>query len=196
MGPALDALGVGRCHLVVHDIGGPVGFEWAIRNQQRVLSLTALNTMANVDGFRRPWSMHPFSVRGLGEVWLRSLNRWAFSELFYRQGIGDRSAVPRPEVFAYLELLRRGDGGRAFLRIMRGFELTREKEDFLREGLAARAYPAQVVWGADDPALGLEHMRGVAEMLSATPLELAAKHFLPEDRAPDIAGAVMHLARE
>jgi hypothetical protein len=39
-------------------------------------------------------------------------------------------------------------------------------------------------------------MRGVAEMLSATPVELAAKHFLPEDRAPEIAGAVVRLARE
>jgi haloalkane dehalogenase len=194
MGAALDALGVERCHLVVHDIGGPVGFEWAIRHPRRVLSLTALNTMANVDGFRRPWSMHPFSVRGLGEAWLRSLNRWAFSELFYRQGIGDRSAVRRPEVFAYYELLRRGDGGRAFLRIMRGFELTREKEDFFRGGLAGRGYPAQVMWGTDDPALGLEHMRGVAAMLSVTPVELAAKHFLAEDRAPQLADAVARLA--
>jgi len=194
MDAALAALGIERCHLVVHDIGGPIGFEWAIRHADRVLSLTALNTMANVDGFRRPWSMHPFSVRGLGEVWLRSLNRWAFSEIFYMQGVGDRAAVPRVEVFAYYELIKRGDGGRAFLRIMRGFELTPEKEEFFRVGLAARSYPAEVVWGANDPALGREHMRGVAEMLSVTPAELPAKHFLAEDRAPEIADAVARLA--
>ncbi|HEX6117090.1 MAG TPA: alpha/beta fold hydrolase [Solirubrobacterales bacterium] len=194
MGAALEALAVERCHLVVHDIGGPIGFEWAIRNPERVLSLTALNTMAEVAGFRRPWSMHPFSVRGLGELWLRSLNRWAFSELFYLQGVGQRSAVPRDEVFAYYDLLKREDGGRAFLRIMRGFELTRAKEDFFRAGLGARSWPAQVVWGAEDPALGREHMRGVAAMLSVAPAELPAKHFLQEDQAPAIADAVAALA--
>ena len=157
-------------------------------------SLTALNTMVDVDGFRRPWSMHPFSVRGLGEVWLRSLNRWAFSEIFYLQGVGDRAAVPRNEVFAHYDLLKRGDRGRAFLRIMRGFELTAEKEAFFRAGLAARSWPAQVVWGADDPALGRKHMRRVAEALTVTPVELRAKHFLPEDRAPEIADAVAAIA--
>lgn len=194
MDAALATLGVERCHLVVHDIGGPIGFEWAIGNAERVLSLSALNTMVDVGGFRRPWSMHPFSVRGLGEVWLRSLNRWAFSELFYLQGIGERSAVPRDEVFAYYDLLKRDDGGRAFLRIMRGFELTQAKEDFFREGLAARSWPAQVIWGVEDPALGRERMREVSEALAVAPLELPAKHFLPEDQAPAIADAVAELS--
>ena len=72
-GAAIDALGIERCHLVVHDIGGPVGFEWAIRNPERVLSLTALNTLVDVASFHRPWPMHPFSIRGIGELWLRSL---------------------------------------------------------------------------------------------------------------------------
>ena len=58
---------IDRCHLVVHDIGGPIGFEWAIRNPDRVLSLTVLNTMLEPAGFRRPWTMRPFAIRGLGE---------------------------------------------------------------------------------------------------------------------------------
>ena len=44
LGQAIDALELERCHLVVHDIGGPIGCEWAVRNPDRVLSLTALNT--------------------------------------------------------------------------------------------------------------------------------------------------------
>ena len=28
-GEAIDALELDRCHLVVHDIGGPIGCEWA-----------------------------------------------------------------------------------------------------------------------------------------------------------------------
>ena len=130
MGEAIDALGIERCHLVVHDIGGPIGFEWAIRNPERVLSLTVLNTMLDVATFRRPWTMRPFAVRGLGRVWLGLLNRQVMAQLTYLEGIADRAAVPRAQVLAYYELLKRGDGGRAFLRIMRGFELTEAREVF------------------------------------------------------------------
>ena len=52
MGEAIDALDIDRCHLVVHDIGGPIGFEWAIRNPDRVLSMTALNTLLDVATFQ------------------------------------------------------------------------------------------------------------------------------------------------
>jgi pimeloyl-ACP methyl ester carboxylesterase len=41
---AIDALGIDRCHLVVHDIGGPIGFEWAIAHPERVLSLECFCT--------------------------------------------------------------------------------------------------------------------------------------------------------
>jgi haloalkane dehalogenase len=194
-GDALDALGVERCHLVVHDIGGPIGCEWAVRNPDRVLSLTALNTLLNVATFRRPWSMQLFAIRGVGELYLRSMTRFAFSELFYLQGVKDRSATPRHEVYAYYDLLKREDGGRAFLRIMRGFELTEAKQRFLWDGLAERPYPAQVVWGAEDPALTEKHRLVVQEVLRVDdPILLPAKHFLQEDQAPALAGAIAALA--
>src|SRR5918994_2084763 len=46
---ALDELDLGRVHLVVHDIGGPVGFELAALVPDRIASLTVLNTMVEVD---------------------------------------------------------------------------------------------------------------------------------------------------
>jgi haloalkane dehalogenase len=194
-GEAIDALELDRCHLVVHDIGGPIGFEWAIRNPDRVLSLTVLNTMLEVAGYRRPWTMRPFAVRGLGEVWLRTLSRLAFSELFYLQGVADRRAVPRHETYAHYELLKRADGGRAFLRIMRGFELTEQKQRFLWKGLAERPYPARIVWGERDPALGLDQMRVVQRVLKVDdPILLPAKHFLQEDQPTAVAHAIADLA--
>jgi pimeloyl-ACP methyl ester carboxylesterase len=193
-GAAIDALGIDRCHLVVHDIGGPIGCEWAIRNPDRVLSLTALNTLLDVAGFRRPWPMWPFAIRGMGELWLAAMRPWPMSELFYRQGIADRSAVPRAEVQAHYHLLKRGDGGRAFLRIMRGFELTEEKQRFLYKGLAARPYPARIVWGERDPALGIERLRAVQTALRVDdPVLVPAKHFLQEDQAPAVAYTIADL---
>jgi pimeloyl-ACP methyl ester carboxylesterase len=193
-GDAIDALGLERCHLVVHDIGGPIGFEWAIRNPGRVVSLTALNTLVDVARFHRPWTMHPFSIRGLGELWLGSMRPFPMSELLYLQTIGDRSAVSRHELSAYYYLLKRVDGGRAFLRIMRGFELSEAKQEFYFEGLAARDYPARIIWGERDPALGIERLRAVQAALRVDdPILLPAKHFLQEDQAPAVAYAVADL---
>ncbi len=194
-GQAIDALGIERCHLVVHDIGGPVGFEWAIRNPGRVRSLTALNTLVDAASFHRPWPMHPFSIGGVGEAWLTSMVRPAFRQIYYLVGVGDRAAVPAAEVDAHHALLKRQDRGRAFLKIMRGFELGEEKERFFFDGLAERRYPAQVVWGERDTMLGSERRAAVQRALGVEqPTLLPAKHFLQEDQAPAVADAIASLA--
>ena len=41
-------------HLAVHDIGGPVGLMWAIRNPDRLASLLILNTTLFLELFRPP----------------------------------------------------------------------------------------------------------------------------------------------
>lgn len=193
---AVDALELERFHLVVHDVGGPVGFELAAAAPERVRSLTVLNTMVEVDSFKRPWSMEPFARRGVGELYLATMSKPAFWALWTLQAIGDRSATPREEVYAYVDLLKRGDGGRAFLRIMRGFERTREKRDLYARVLRDVPYPVQVVWGADDPALPLD--RYGEEARRAAGLDqvqaLPAKHFLQEDQAPAVAERVAEIA--
>jgi pimeloyl-ACP methyl ester carboxylesterase len=194
-GAAIDALALDRVHLVVHDIGGPIGFEWAIRNPDRVLSLTVLNTLMDVGSFRRPWPMAPFAVKGVGEVWLRASPRLLMSEIFYGVGIANRSIVPRSDIYAHIALLRLRDRGRAFLRIMRGFELTDEKERFFHEGLAAREYPARIVWGERDSALGLDELENCRRALGLEDaIMLPAKHFLQEDHAPEVGQAIADLA--
>ena len=116
------------------------------------------------------------------------------TSLFRHLGVVDRGAVSPAELYAYRELLTRLDGGRAFLRIMRGFELTEQKRRFLWEGLAERSYPARVVWGERDPALGLEQLRTVQRVLGVEdPVLLPAKHFLQEDQAQAIAYAIADL---
>ena len=193
---AVDALGLERYHLVVHDIGGPVGFELAAAAPERVLSLTVLNTLAQVDGFKRPWSMEPFARRGIGEVYLRTLAKPAFYRLYLLQGLKDAGAVPKEEIYAHVDLLKRDDGGRAFLKVMRGFERTAEKQALYTSALRDGPYPVQVVWGEDDPALKLStegeatrRMAGLDEIQ-----RLPAKHFLQEECAPAIAERVAAIA--
>jgi haloalkane dehalogenase len=195
LGEAADALELDRVHLVVHDIGGPIGCEWAIENPERILSLTALNTMLDPASFRRPWTMAPFAVRGVGEMWLGGTPRTLFRALFYSQGIANRRAISVSEVDAHYHLLRREDGGRAFLRIMRSFELTAEKRRALWAGLGERPWPVRVVWGELDPALGIDQLEIACRVLSVDdPIRLPAKHFLQEDQAQAVGEAIADLA--
>jgi len=41
----LEALGVDRLGLAVHDLGGPIGLHWTVRNPERVTRLALLNTL-------------------------------------------------------------------------------------------------------------------------------------------------------
>ncbi|HLL87234.1 MAG TPA: alpha/beta fold hydrolase [Thermoleophilaceae bacterium] len=193
---AVDALGLERFHLVVHDIGGPVGFELAAAMPQRVMSLTLPNTIVAVDGFERPSVMEPFAVRGVRRLWLRSLTGPSFLPLMYLVGVGDRRASPPAELMAYVDLLKRHDGGEAFLKIMRGFERTHAKRDLYVSAVRDVPYPVQVLWGRDDPALTLE---GAGEAVRrAVGLErldtVPGRHFLQEEHAPAIADRVADVA--
>jgi haloalkane dehalogenase len=193
---AVESLGLDRFHLVVHDIGGPVGFEVAAALPERVGSITVLNTLVEVDTFRRPWVTEPFAHRTLGELYLGMLNPPLFRALMRFQGVADSTKLTKAEMDAYLVLLRREDGGKAFLKIMRGFELTREKRE-LYVGVLRGRYPVQVVWGALDPALKLRTHGERARLAAGLDVihRLPGKHFLQEDQAPALADRIAALVR-
>ena len=73
LGSAIDAMELDRFHLVVHDIGGPIGLEVAAAEPERVRSLTVLNTTIAVESFHRPWVMEPFA-RMSGAAYLTALS--------------------------------------------------------------------------------------------------------------------------
>jgi pimeloyl-ACP methyl ester carboxylesterase len=187
-----------RFHLVVHDIGGPVGFELASTLPDRVASLTIFNTMIDVTTFNPPWSMRPFRSRGAGELWLKGLNRPMFRYLMGLQGVGNRRAVSKAELNAYLELMKHGDGGRAFLRVMRSTERTPEKQALYRSVAGSGRYPVQVVWAADDPALRLDSYGEQARQAARlSKLELIpGKHFPQEDQPVAMATHIAAIVKQ
>jgi haloalkane dehalogenase len=195
LGSAIDALGLDRFHLVVHDIGGPIGLEVAAADPRRVRSLTLLNTTVAVASFHRPWVMEPFAHPVLGEAWLKSVGLpGVFVALMRALGVTRR--VPAAEIACYVPLLFGGDGGRAFLQIMRAFEPTADKQRHYLAALRSKPYPAQVVWGARDRMLTWRRY-GVQAQLAAgldDAALLPGKHFLPEDCPEEIADAVLRVA--
>jgi haloalkane dehalogenase len=193
-GEAIDALGIERCHLVLHDIGGPIGLEWALRHRHRVRSLTVLDTLADVAHFRRVWTMDLAAPPVIGPVWVATIRPPLARWLFYMQGIGDRSATPAHEVDAHIALLHRNGGGSSFRKIVRGFELSEEKERFYVGGLRDAEWPAAILWADRDPALGEDRRRVFEDALGIEARVISAKHFLQEDQAPAVAGTIAGLA--
>jgi haloalkane dehalogenase len=191
---AVEALGLDRFHLVVHDIGGPVGFELARRVPDKILSLTVLNTFVRVASFKRPWFMEPYAHRGIGRLNVALTRGRAMVLLLRWKGVATR--VPGAELRAHAELLHRGDGGRAFLQIMRSFERTPEFEAAILGALAQRPYPAQVVWGELDTALRVEkHGEDVRQALGLDTIHrLPGKHFVQEDCPLAVAERIAAIA--
>jgi pimeloyl-ACP methyl ester carboxylesterase len=193
---AVDALELSSFHLVIHDLGAPVALEMLARSPGRATALTILNSPIKVDGFTKPWTMRPFEGDLLGRLWLGSMTEWMFVRLMYLQGVSDRRKAPPDELAGHFHLLKSTDGGRAFLKIMKGFETTAEKEALYLD--AIRAVPRerrQLVWGARDPVFtpgGMgEHAKRAAEVDEL--VLLPGKHFPQEDCFEQIAEHVAQL---
>lgn len=193
---ALDAANIDAFHLVVHDAGGPIGFDLLRRIPERILSLTVLNTLVYASSFKKPLAMRPFSVPGLGRLWVLQMNTPIIVPFFRWKGI--LAGPSYAEIRAYGRLLVRNDGGRAFQKIMASFETTREFEERILPALRNRTFPAQIMWGIHDAELTLED-KG-ADLKKALNLQtnihqLNGKHFLQENCPEEIAERIALLVK-
>ena len=151
-GAAVDALELDRFHLVVHDIGGPVGFELAA-------AAPGADPLAHrAQHARRGGPVQAPVVDGAVRAARDRRGLPAHAHQARLPGAdatpGDRGherRSPSAELDSWVDLLKRGDGGRAFLRIMRGFERTRAKRQLYAGALRDVPYPVQAVWGERRP---------------------------------------------
>ena len=147
----LRQLRIRRAHLVLHDIGGPLGLQWAARHPKRLRSAVLIDT-----GLLMNYHHHSLAqitrTPGVGETFWAQLNRESFSA-----GVQEGQTRPLPAEFVnrmYDDLDR--ETRCAILRLYRG---TDEPEIHAfaahqAEVLAhRRKRPALVIWGADDPYL-------------------------------------------
>ena len=191
-----EELGLERFHLVVHDVGGPVGFAMAATHPERIRSLTILNTWVDVVNFTKPLPMRPFELPLVGEAELATINHLTWQLMWKGLGVKDSDRIPTAESNAYVDLLKRDDGGTAFLKIMRSFPDSEAFRDLCYRAVRDVPYPVQAIWGMDDP--GLTYDRYGEEIKRVAGLEevygVRAKHFVPEERAGEIAERVAGLA--
>jgi len=118
-----------------------------------------------------------------------------FRLLMRHYGLLPNSSMTDAEIAAHQRLQVRGDGGRAFLKIMKGFETTRTKTDLYAGVVSNSHYPVQVLWGEDDPGLTLGKHGAIAARMAgiARPTPLPGRHFFQEDSASAIADHIHRL---
>ncbi|PRY09948.1 pimeloyl-ACP methyl ester carboxylesterase [Pontibacter ummariensis] len=193
---AAEALNLDRFHLVVHDIGGPIGFALAAQNKDKILSLTILNTWIDVVNFEKPLPMRPLEKPLLDEAELATITHTTWRLAFDTMGVSNADKTSKEEIYAYVDLLKREDDGKAFLKIMHNFDHSEEYRDLCLQAVQNVPYPVQAIWGAEDP--GLRYDRYGEEIKKAAGLEevlkLPAKHLLQEEQWEVIADKIAEQA--
>ncbi len=193
----LDELKIDEVHLLIHDIGAPVGLSMADQNSQRIKSITVLNAMLDLEHFVKPLPFRPFEKPVLGEAALAMLTPFTFPLMMKTAGVVNSDVISHEEMGAYMHLLKREDDGKAFLKIMRSFEETKEFTESCYRAWQNEAYPVQLVWGEKDPFLTWEE-KGV-EFENARPgvlvTKVESKHFLQEEAYETIAAKVEYLRK-
>lgn len=195
METALDTLGIERFHLVVHDYGGPVGFELCARAGQRVRSLTVLDTVVDVEHFRRPPLLEAAFRAGAAHAMMQALPGAVFHRAMLRLGVLDPAALTRAESDAWLALMRGDDHGRSVLHVARHLETTAALSTRLGDAVRALDVPRQLIWSTDDPVLPLSSAGARARAVVDGPLHtVPGRHFPQEESYVAIAGHVTQLA--
>lgn len=138
---AIKVLGLKKIHLVVHDIGGPIGFALATSIRKKISSISILNTWIDVVNFEKPLFMKPFEKRGIGKAELRMVTHLTWPVMFNNIGVLRDGIVSRAEINAYVDLLKREDSGKAFLKIMRNFDKSPEFRELCYSAVQQVPYP-------------------------------------------------------
>ena len=147
LGAVLDQLSIRRAHLVLHDLGGAWGLNWAAAHQTAVASLSLLGIGA-LPGYRWHRFARMFRTPVLGEVMLALTRR---RDVARTLGWGSRGALPDAYVDAMAHSFRDPGTRRAVLRFYRATPdlgaVTVRDAQALREVNP----PMLVIWGGGDP---------------------------------------------
>jgi pimeloyl-ACP methyl ester carboxylesterase len=179
----LEAAAPPRFDLVLHDLGGPLGLDWAARHPERVRRLVVLSTTVTAAArWAALWAM----IDALELVGGAPAVRWAIVRLGKRRGaispdLAERWARPwtRRRVFRSLDLL-------APWRLRD-----------ISARLAALRSPALLIWGTRDEVFPPSHARPLLEALPGSELELVrrAGHWSMLDAPEEVGRAVASFLR-
>jgi pimeloyl-ACP methyl ester carboxylesterase len=197
VGHVVDALALRPVHLVLHDIAGPIGAEWAIKNPVKVRSITVTNTLLDVAHYTPSFPMRAFRVPVMRHLVFSALSTKAMLPLFRHSGVKNPDAVDEQVIASYIYLLKNNGGHHSFLEIMDGFDLREKHRDWLRDGLLAIDKPMQLIWGEQEIAIPKAQLHYIKQVF---PLRadhrVDARHFLQEEQPAVISAHIAAFAAD
>lgn len=174
----MDAPGLERVALVVHDWGGFVGLAWACDHPEMVSALVISDTGFFSDG---KWHGMAEAIRGDdGAAVVAAMDRDGFAGLMRSFG----NAFDDDDIAAYWAPYEEGRGQRATLDFYRSMDF--EKLEPWQGKLAGIDAPTLILWGADDqfaPVAGAERLQREIPRSRLVALE-GVGHFV-FDEAPE-----------
>jgi pimeloyl-ACP methyl ester carboxylesterase len=151
VGRALEELGIERAHLVAHDFGGPWGLAWATADPERFASAILICTGA-LPGYRWHALARVWRTPVVGELFMATTTRAGFRLLLRR---GNRPALPRAFVDRMYDEFDR-ETRAAVLQLYRSVADVGAAGELRARAVRALDRPALVIWGRNDPYLGVE----------------------------------------
>jgi pimeloyl-ACP methyl ester carboxylesterase len=180
-------LGLGRIHLVGHDLGGGVGQIMAVRQPGLLRSLTLLNCV----GYDL-WPVQPITALRtpvVRQLMLAAIDAGAFT-LVVRRGLFHKELVTPALMAEFRAPLATTEGRKAFVHFARCLDNSHLME--LVPELRRLRVPTAVVWGLADLYLTYAIAeRLVADIPGARLIPITtAGHFSPLDEPGQVAAAV------
>jgi pimeloyl-ACP methyl ester carboxylesterase len=190
---ALTELGIERVHLVLHDLGGLWGLEWATGHPDRVASVVLINTGVFLD-YRWHILARIWQTPVLGELFMATTTRFAFRTLINR---GQRRKLPRTFVDEMYDNFDRATK-RAVLNHYRSESNPLPGARRYADALRPHDFPALVVWSDRDPYLGLDLAEAQKRVFPSAPLVVVrdSGHWPFIDNPEEVASHVVPFLRE
>jgi pimeloyl-ACP methyl ester carboxylesterase len=182
LGELIEALGIERVHLVLHDFGGPIGLAWVAGNLDRVASITLID-IGIMPGYRWHRLARLWRTPVLGEIFQATATRSAFRWLVAR---GEPQGLPSDftnRMYDHYDKRTRS----AVLALYRATPEPGEGAAEFAALLAPRDIPALVIWGEHDAYVPSSYaVRQREAFPSAEVHVLPASGHWPFADAPDI----------
>jgi len=182
----INVLSIKSVHLVVHDLGGPIGLLWAVRNQTQLKSLVLLNTLVYS---KVSWAVKLFilSLRlPFTRNWITSKSGIAWT---MRLGIQNKERVKGILAENYQKPFLQKPAQRALIKSSSNISLKAFLE--IEERLNTLIIPVRVIYGVKDqilPKVG-DTFKRIQEDLPNTEVTalMECGHFLQEDEPEIVA---------